>query len=157
MKRNGAPDTIIRDFRNRFLKEPVVKRLSHYDGLMQSVAEKLGKKLKPLHIHGGETLLFTEPYHGVFASLVHVFRNAVDHGIEPPDERQWVEKDEAGQISLKFEESDTGYKLTIEDDGQGIDPDSIRKTLSKTHPDLDTSRMSERSDSEYLFAWIFLS
>ena len=143
MRRNGATDTIVRDFRNRFLKEPVVKRLSHYDGLVQNIAEKLGKKVRPIQMEGGEILIHAEPYAGVLASLVHIFRNAIDHGIEAPEERQWAGKEEVGQVSLRFEELGGWYRLTIQDDGQGIDPGAIRHKLKKTHLHLDVSRWSD--------------
>lgn len=151
MRANGANAKIIDNFQNRFLKEPVEKRFTHYDGLVQNVAEKLGKKLKPLKIVGGETLLHPEPYMELFASLVHVFRNAVDHGIEPAEERAWVEKPEEGQITILFEEQPGGYQLVIQDDGQGIDPAAIRKKLAKTHPDLDTSKQSDHEVIQNIF------
>jgi len=151
MQVGGASAKIIEDFQNRFLKEPVSKRLTHYDGLVQNVAEKLGKKLKPLKIVGGHILVHPEPYMEIFASLVHVFRNAVDHGIEPAEERTWVEKPEEGQITLTFEELTNEYQLVIQDDGQGIDPESIRKKLAKTHPTLDTSKQSDHEVIQNIF------
>jgi two-component system, chemotaxis family, sensor kinase CheA len=96
-------------------------------------------------------LLHPEHYLKVFSSLVHVFRNAVDHGIEPPDERAWIEKDEAGQITLSFESMDEGYRLTIQDDGQGIDPESIRKKLAKTHPQLNAAAQSDQDVIQNIF------
>jgi len=47
------------------------------------------------------------------------------------------------EITVKFEEKGGCYHLTIQDDGQGIDPERIRKKLAQTHPNLDTSKMSE--------------
>lgn len=151
MRRNGASDSIIRNFRNRFLREPVSKRLYLYDGLLENIAEKLGKKVKPLKIVGGDVLIHPEPYAGVFAALVHVFRNAIDHGIESPDDRQCVEKDQAGQVSVRFEEVAGWYRLIIQDDGQGIDPNAIRMRLSKTHPEVDFSRQSDDEVIQNIF------
>lgn len=148
---NGVSSQVIQDFQDRFLKEPVEKRLSHYDGLIQNVAEKLGKKLKPLKIVGGETLIYPEPYMELFSSLVHVFRNAVDHGIETPEERSWVQKPEQGEICITFEDKNDRFRMTVQDDGQGIDPESIRKKLEKTHPDLDTSKQTDQEVIQHIF------
>jgi two-component system chemotaxis sensor kinase CheA len=138
-------------FENWFLSEPVEKRLNYYNDLAQNVAGNLGKKLKPLKIIGGDVMIRPEPYLSLFSSLVHVFRNAVDHGIEPPDERIWAEKDESGQIVVTFRETATGYELTIQDDGQGIDPSVIRKKLAKTHPQFNTSKQSDEEIIQNIF------
>lgn len=151
LRKNSSNQSIVDAFQDRFLKEKVEKRLTHFDGLVQNVAEKLGKKVKPLKITGGDMLIHPEPFMNLFASLVHVFRNAVDHGIEPPEERTWAEKEEAGQISIGFEQAGKNYRLTIQDDGQGIDPQSIRKKLGQTHPQLDTSKQTDDEVIQNIF------
>ncbi len=151
LRRNGVAPSVISVFQNRFLKERVEKRLTHFDGLVQNVAEKIGKKVKPLKITGGDALIHPEPFQALFSSLVHVFRNAVDHGIEPPEERTWMEKDEAGQISISFEELGAKYRLTIQDDGQGIDPEKIRKKLAHTHPQLNAAAQSDEEVIQNVF------
>jgi two-component system chemotaxis sensor kinase CheA len=151
MRNMKVSPKIIDDFQNRFMKEPVEKRLSHYDGLIQNVAEKLGKRVKPLKIMGGETLIHPEPYMEIFSSLVHVFRNAVDHGIELPEERSWCGKSEEGEIIITFAERADCYDLIIQDDGQGIDPEAIRKKLAKTHPSLDTAKQTDHEVIQNIF------
>jgi two-component system chemotaxis sensor kinase CheA len=151
MKSRNVPVAVVHDFQSRFMNEPVEKRFSHYDGLIQNVAEQLGKKVKPLKIVNGETLIYPEPYMEIFSSLVHVFRNAVDHGIELPDERTWAEKSESGEIVITFEEHPNRYRMVIQDDGQGIDPESIRKKLAKTMPTLDTSKQDDHQVIQNVF------
>jgi two-component system, chemotaxis family, sensor kinase CheA len=151
LNKAGVSPALISSFQKEFLSEPVEKRFHHYDDLVQSVAERLGKKVKPLKIVGGGTRIRPEPYAALFASLVHVFRNAVDHGIEPADERSWMEKEEAGQITIQFSESADRYAMVISDDGRGIDPDSIRKKLLKTHPKLDISKQSDEEVIQNIF------
>lgn len=143
MSRDGVAKNLISDFFDTFLIEPVEKRFSAFEGLVQDVAIRLGKKIKPLVIVGGETKIHPEPYANFFASLVHVFRNAVDHGIEPPDERGWIEKDEAGQIQISFEQKGQYYLLRIEDDGQGIDRSRLRKKLSERFPNQDFANLGD--------------
>ncbi|MEZ3145176.1 ATP-binding protein [Halobaculum sp. MBLA0143] len=59
--------------------------------------------------------------------LVHVLRNAVDHGIEPPDEREAAGKDPTGQIELRATRERDHVNIVVEDDGAGIDADGLRK------------------------------
>lgn len=126
-----------------FLREPVENRLRYYDGLVQSVAERLGKKVHPIRINGGEIRIFPEAYERFFASLVHAFRNAVDHGLESPEEREWGGKDPSGLISVGVSSSDKGIHFEISDDGKGIDPAIIRKKLAEKFPDKDFSKASD--------------
>ncbi|RMF18612.1 MAG: hybrid sensor histidine kinase/response regulator [Candidatus Dadabacteria bacterium] len=71
---------------------------------------------------------------GVAEALVevatHLLRNAIDHGIEPPDERSRAGKPEVGQLWLKLRQTaDGGYDVEIADDGRGIDVDAIRSRV----------------------------
>lgn len=125
-----------------FQKIPIGSRLTYYDGLIQSVSERLGKKVNPLKVEGGDFRISSDAYTDVFASMVHAFRNAVDHGIEPPDERTFAGKSEAGTIFVRVENRPKGIHLWIQDDGRGIDPEIIREKLKEKFPNEDVSRMS---------------
>jgi len=128
-----------------FLKEPIEARLKYFDSLMQSVAEKLGKKVKPLKIDGGDLKIFPEPYQNIFSALVHAFRNAVDHGLEGPDDREWGGKDPAGQITVTVKpDGKGGIFMDIQDDGRGIDPAVIREKLKEKFPDKKFDGMSDQ-------------
>jgi len=59
-------------------------------------------------------------------SLVHVFRNCIDHGIEDADSRLAAGKHESGRIHCRIERSGARLHLSISDDGRGIDPEQIR-------------------------------
>jgi len=63
--------------------------------------------------------------------LVHMLNNAVDHGIETPEERRIVKKDVVGKIELKASHEAGGVVLTLRDDGRGIDPEKVRQTAVK--------------------------
>ncbi|MFD1645139.1 chemotaxis protein CheA [Haloarchaeobius litoreus] len=58
--------------------------------------------------------------------LVHIVRNAVDHGIEDPDEREAADKPRTGQVSLEVERARDQVVIEIEDDGRGLDADRLR-------------------------------
>ena len=59
--------------------------------------------------------------------LMHLLRNAVDHGIEPPEEREAAGKPPEGQIRLRGSRERDRVTIEVEDDGGGIDPDGIRR------------------------------
>jgi two-component system chemotaxis sensor kinase CheA len=59
--------------------------------------------------------------------LIHVVRNSVDHGIEGPDERLRVGKPRAGRVSIESRLDGAAFVIVVEDDGRGIDWDTIRQ------------------------------
>jgi len=64
--------------------------------------------------------------------LVHVIRNAVDHGIELPEDRRLLGKDKAGQLTLRAIRKAGGVSIEITDDGRGLDADALkRKAVGK--------------------------
>ena len=90
-----------------------------------TLAERLGKVVLPVTISGDAVKLPDEPYAGFFRSLVHVFRNAVDHGIETPEERLDSDKAEEGRITCHIEAGEGTLSITITDDGRGIDREAL--------------------------------
>lgn len=115
--------------------EPVATSFSHIDSGLQDLAGQLGKKLKPLAIEGGELRVLPEAFSDLFPTFIHAFRNAVDHGIETPQERVAAGKGAEGSIAVRFlplEVAQRPYlKIEIRDDGRGIDPEKIRASLLK--------------------------
>jgi two-component system chemotaxis sensor kinase CheA len=73
----------------------------------------------------GEVALAREPYKELFQSFVHIIRNAADHGIESPAERERRGKVRAGSMRIEVSYQDGTYLFTFEDDGAGIDPDAL--------------------------------
>jgi len=63
--------------------------------------------------------------------LMHVLRNAVDHGIEPPTEREEAGKPRTGSVELRAEREHDTVVITVEDDGGGIDADAIREKAAE--------------------------
>ncbi|ELZ14550.1 chemotaxis protein CheA [Haloterrigena salina JCM 13891] len=58
--------------------------------------------------------------------LIHLVRNAVDHGIEPPAEREAADKPREGSVEVHADRSRDQVRITVEDDGSGLDPDRLR-------------------------------
>lgn len=104
--------------------------LHGFDRMVRQLAEAQGKAVAPLAVEGGEGLL-VDPrrYQGFFQALVHVFRNAVSHGIEVPDDRVDAGKDEAGMILCTVTQDAGTVTIAIADDGAGIDLGRLRARL----------------------------
>ncbi len=115
-------------FQEQFLKIPIENCLRYFDGLVATVAEKLGKKVHPIQFDCGGVRIHPEPYQKFFSSMVHAFRNAVDHGLEEPLEREWGGKDPAGTIRVKVSQADGLIFMTIIDDGKELMPPSSARS-----------------------------
>ena len=106
--------------------QPIRKIFSKFPRVVRDLARKLGKKVQ-LIIEGEDTELDRSILDKLEDPLIHLVRNAVDHGIEPPEERVKEGKPETGTIRLfAFHEGDH-IVVGIEDDGRGIDPEKVKK------------------------------
>lgn len=109
---------------------PLVKLSEKYRAMVGRVALKLGKQVvfacipDTLELDPG----FFKPINDI---LVHILRNAVDHGIETPEVREEAKKDPSGTVRMQIDVLDTSYRIKILDDGRGIDEDSlVRKAVA---------------------------
>jgi two-component system chemotaxis sensor kinase CheA len=143
LRKKAGNEALAGSFQEQFLKVSIDSCLRYFDSLVQSVSEKLGKRVKPLAIDGGGVRIYPEPYQKLFSNLVHAFRNAVDHGLEEPLEREWGGKDPAGTIKVKVQSTDGQIYMTIADDGKGIDPAVIREKLKSKFPEKDFTSQSD--------------
>jgi sensor domain CHASE-containing protein/signal transduction histidine kinase len=107
--------------------EEANRLFGHFSGAAVELGQRLGKEVK-VEITGGKTRLPAD-YADVYSSLVHVFRNAVDHGLEPAGERG--SKAAHGTIRLDVKATDKGYQIEISDDGKGVDLDAIQRRAEK--------------------------
>ncbi|WML91543.1 response regulator [Thiothrix lacustris] len=83
-------------------------------------------KLANINIIGQNLQIDTDILQGLIPPLLHMLRNAVDHGIETPDARETAGKPVEGNITLSFEQKGNQIHLTLQDDGQGLDAERIR-------------------------------
>lgn len=139
--------TLRRPFEETFFFEPIGQSFGHLSDSLKPVANMLDKLIQPVQLHGGDLKIFKEPYTPLFESLIHAFRNSLDHGIETPEVRKQKGKPEAGTLELHFSRSADGNSLSIEirDDGGGISASILRKRLTEKGFDL-----SKESDEEVL-------
>ena len=92
---------------------------------VRQTCQQTGKQAE-LIISGGEIEVDGDVLNKLADPLLHLLRNAVDHGIELPDERAAVEKPVEGTINLTFSRQGSGIVVTIKDDGKGLDYERIR-------------------------------
>ncbi len=104
-------------------------QLQPYVSLSMQLAQRLGKEIYEFNIIGDKNLVVGDSLKPFIKSLVHLFRNSVDHGIETPEERVGKNKDETGSISCSFDIKDRHLYITVSDDGAGIDLEKIKNKL----------------------------
>jgi chemotaxis protein histidine kinase CheA len=102
--------------------------LAGFDEIAHQLGEKFGKSIE-FQLIGGDLKLDPEVYGPLLKSLVHALRNACDHGIEDPEERERQGKAVTGVITFKFEPQESGQlRITLSDSGRGI---QIERVLAK--------------------------
>ncbi|MBK7002518.1 MAG: AAA family ATPase [Rhodoferax sp.] len=106
--------------------EPLQKLIEPHFKAAEQLAARQEKMLAPILYEGDMALIDPEVYGPFCKSLVHLLRNAVDHGIEDPDTRLMADKNEVARIRCRVQTGTDHLTLTFSDDGQGIDPAYIR-------------------------------
>ena len=97
---------------------------------LERAAEDLSRRLgKPVRVEvvGREVRLDRSLLDGLADPLLHMIRNALDHGIEPPEERLRRKKPAAGRIGIGIERRSARLVVTVRDDGRGLDPRAIKQ------------------------------
>lgn len=96
--------------------------------MVRDLARSLGKDVRLL-IHGEDTLVDRDILAKIESSLNHLLRNAVDHGMEPPEQRRAAGKPEQGSITLEARHNAGMLVIQVSDDGRGVDLEKIRRTV----------------------------
>ena len=105
---------------------PFSRQASRLQRVVRQTAQNLGKKAE-LDVTGAEGEIDRTILNRIMGPLEHLLRNAVAHGIEPPEKRIQNDKPETGKVSLVMSREGTEVVLTISDDGAGLDSDAIRR------------------------------
>ena len=96
--------------------------------MVRDVARELGKEVN-FEIIGSDTLVDLDILDKIEAPLNHMIRNALDHGIESPDERIALGKPRAGTIELEARHTAGILSITVHDDGRGVDLEKLRQII----------------------------
>jgi len=110
---------------------PVGVMFSRFPRMIRDLSNKMNKEIDFI-MEGQETELDRSIIDELSDPLTHLLRNAIDHGIEKPEERKAKGKDEEGQIKLRAYQKGSEIIIEVKDDGAGIDADIIgRKAVEK--------------------------
>ncbi|MFG6109940.1 chemotaxis protein CheA [Stenotrophomonas nematodicola] len=106
--------------------QPVGKVFSRFPKVARDVARNLKKEVE-LELVGAETELDRNLVEALADPLVHLVRNAIDHGIETPELREAQGKLRSGHVRLSAQQEGDYVSIEVQDDGAGIDPERLRQ------------------------------
>ena len=121
--------------------------------MVRDLAKEMGKKVR-FDIVGKSTEVDRDILEKLDAPLNHLLRNAVDHGIEPPEERIAAGKPETGTLRLEAMHRSGMLMITVADDGRGIDLDQLRQKILRK--EIATADMVDKLTEHELMDFLFL-
>lgn len=132
---------------------PVATVFNRLPRMVRDIAQKLGREIDFI-VEGKETELDRNVIEIIGDPLIHLIRNAIDHGIEPPEERLRLGKPRVGRVKLKASYVESHIVITLEDDGRGMDAAKLKSTaVNKGIITADAAaRMSDREALELIMA-----
>jgi two-component system chemotaxis sensor kinase CheA len=129
---------------------PVSYLFNRFPRMVRDTAAKLAKKVN-FEVEGEETELDRTLLEALSDPLTHLIRNAIDHGIEPPDERRQNGKPETGTIKLSAYQSEGRIYIEVRDDGRGINTERVRQKAIQLGWITENDHPSEETLFEFLF------
>jgi len=149
-------DVVTADLQSAVMKtrmQPIKKVFGRFPRLVRDLARSLKKEIN-LELVGEETDLDKNLVEALADPLVHLVRNAVDHGIETPEEREAAGKPRTGKVVLSAEQEGDHILLLITDDGKGMDAEILRaKAVEKGLLDKDAAdRLNDLECYNLIFA-----
>jgi two-component system chemotaxis sensor kinase CheA len=143
-------DLLVGDLQNAVMKtrmQPIGRLFQKYPRLARDVARQLGKDVE-LVLSGEETEIDKTMIEDLNDPLVHLIRNAVDHGVDTPEERAAAGKPAKSLVHLSAEQVGDHIIIEITDDGRGIKADVIRqKAIEKGLIDIETANSLDEKQS----------
>jgi two-component system chemotaxis sensor kinase CheA len=147
---------ITSDLQDQIMKArmmPIETVFNRFPRVVRDLAKKLDKEVK-IVVQGGETELDRSVLEVIGDPLLHIIRNSIDHGIEPPHERTAAGKPASGLLSVSARHLENHIVIEIEDDGRGIDVDRIRaKAVSHGLITADqAAKLNDKEALQFIFA-----
>jgi two-component system chemotaxis sensor kinase CheA len=131
---------------------PVARVFNRFPRMVRDLAHKMGKEINFI-VEGHETELDRNVIEIIGDPLIHLIRNAVDHGIEAPEIRTKLGKPKMGVVKLRASYLENYINITVQDDGRGLDPERLRaKAVEKGLLDQGAAvRMADREALDLVF------
>jgi two-component system chemotaxis sensor kinase CheA len=132
--------------------QPVGRLFQRFPRIVRDLARQLGKEVE-LVLEGEGTDLDRSLVEALADPLIHLLRNALDHGVEMPDVRELAGKPRKGRVCLAASQRGERIVIAVSDDGRGMDPDVLRrKALEKGVIDeLQAARLTDVECYELIF------
>ena len=124
--------------------------LSKVPRIVRDVANATGKLIE-IEVSGEELLIDKSLIENLEGPLVHMVRNAADHGIEKPQLRRQLGKPEIGKVAVHFFENEDGLVMRIQDDGQGLDLEAIWRKVVELKMISEHETLSKEALIDFLF------
>jgi len=148
-------DLLVSDLQNAVMKtrmQPIGRLFQKYPRIARDLARNLGKDVELLLV-GEETEIDKTMIEDLSDPIIHLIRNAVDHGVEGPQERLAAGKPEKSQVRLEARQEGDHIVLIVADDGKGMNAEKLRaKALEKgIITDEEANSMDERQSLNLVF------
>ncbi|ALK98324.1 chemotaxis protein CheA [Massilia sp. WF1] len=131
--------------------QPVGRLFQKFPRLVRELAKDLGKEVE-LIIEGAETEVDRVVVDSLYDPLVHMLRNALDHGVEGPEDRVAAGKPAKAYILLKAWQEANSVMIVLQDDGRGMDPSKLRKKAMEKG--LITEHQASSDDEAYQLVFL---
>jgi two-component system chemotaxis sensor kinase CheA len=129
---------------------PVSKLYEKMSRIVRKISREQGKKAD-LKFIGAETELDKLIVEEISDPMMHIVRNAIDHGIESPEKRISIGKDEKGTIRISSYQKGNHVVIEVEDDGNGIDLDKVKAKALQNGLVTDVTSISDRDAVDFIF------
>ncbi|MGE5381135.1 MAG: chemotaxis protein CheW [Methylocystaceae bacterium] len=150
-------DRITTDLQNVVMKVrmvPIEQVFNRFPRMVRDLSQELGKDVNFI-IDGKETELDRTVIDEIGDPLVHLLRNALDHGLETPEQRELQGKNRVGMVRLSARHEGNNVLIEVEDDGRGLDRANILK--SAVNKGLITEYEAESLSAEQAYGFLFRS
>jgi len=105
---------------------PIGRLLNKITEAIKDIAQGLGKKIN-IEIKGSDIKIDKPIFDALYEPILHLLRNAIDHGIEPPETRTILGKSKIGNIKIDIKKEGKYITISISDDGHGIDIEKVKE------------------------------
>ena len=153
----GALSQNLEDIRSEVMSirmVPLAPLFDSFHPMAGALARELGKDVELL-VRGGKTEIDRKVAEALAEPLTHILRNAIDHGIESPVDRERAGKPPRGRIVITAAPKKGRVVLEVEDDGRGIDPNEIREAAIRKG--MISEKAAWRLDDREIIGFVFRS